>query len=88
MAKVINKFNKRFSVEEKLALIRKVEAGGSIREECEKLGIAPESYRNESEWWDRAGSGLLPVRSCLRQQSDSLRQQSDSLRHQSDSLRQ
>jgi transposase InsO family protein len=59
VAKVINKFNKRFSVEEKLALIREVEAGGSIREECEKLGVAPESYRNWKLRYLREGEAGL-----------------------------
>jgi len=59
VAKVINKFNKQFSVEEKLGLIREVEAGGSIREECEKLGIAPESYRNWKVRYLREGEAGL-----------------------------
>jgi transposase InsO family protein len=56
---VINKFNKKFSVEEKLAVLREVEAGGSIRDVCKQRGISPETYRNWKIRYLREGEAGL-----------------------------
>jgi transposase InsO family protein len=70
VAKVINKFNKRFSVEEKLGLIREVESGTPVREACEKLGIAPESYRNWKVRYLREGEAGLVHRRAKEDESE------------------
>lgn len=41
-----DKFNKRYSPEQKLAALRAVEGGQRVGEVCETVGISPETFRN------------------------------------------
>lgn len=62
MPKLVNKFNKKFTVAEKLAVIRAVQGGGSIAEVCAERGISPESYRNWKVRYLREGEAGLENR--------------------------
>ncbi len=62
MSQVVNKFNKKFSAEERLSVLREVEAGRSVREVCEERGISPESYRNWKIRYLREGEEGLESR--------------------------
>lgn len=74
MAQVVNKFNKRYSVDEKVAVLREVEAGGAIRDVCKQRGISPETYRNWKLRYLREGeSGLVPRRERRRAEAEASR---------------
>jgi transposase InsO family protein len=62
VSEIVNKFNKKFSAKEKLAVIREVEAGRSIREVTKERGISPEAYRNWKVRYLRAGEAGLESR--------------------------
>jgi transposase InsO family protein len=70
VSEVVNKFNKRYSVEEKLGVIRAVEGGRSIREVTKELGVSPETYRNWKVRYLREGEPGLENRDAKGRRPD------------------